>query len=49
MRTECAETKVAAESKLAEAHQLTDEAEKKFTEAEAKVHAAESLQADANR
>lgn len=49
MRTECAETKVAAESKLAEAHQLTDEAEKKFTEAEAKVRAAESLQADANR
>ncbi|XP_045829340.1 protein CROWDED NUCLEI 4 [Trifolium pratense] len=49
MRTECAETKVAAESKLAEAHQLIDEAQKKFTEAEAKVCAAESLRADANR
>lgn len=49
MRTECAETKVAAESKLAEAHQLIDESQKKFTEAEAKVRAAESLQADANR
>ncbi|GAU48021.1 hypothetical protein TSUD_183380 [Trifolium subterraneum] len=49
MRTECAETKVAAESKLAEAHQLIDEAQKKFTEAEARVCAAESLRADANR
>ncbi|KAL6513504.1 hypothetical protein OROGR_020990 [Orobanche gracilis] len=48
MRSECAETKVAAESKLAEPHQLIDEAQKKFTEAEAKVHAAESLQAEAN-
>ncbi|CAL0330943.1 unnamed protein product [Lupinus luteus] len=49
MRSECAETKFAAESKLAEAHQLIDEAHKKFTEAEARVHAAESLQAEANR
>ncbi|KAK7330922.1 hypothetical protein VNO77_25128 [Canavalia gladiata] len=49
MRTECAETKVAAESKFSEAHQLIDEAQKKFTEAEAKVRAAESLQAEANR
>ncbi|KAJ1376032.1 hypothetical protein SESBI_50365 [Sesbania bispinosa] len=49
MRTECAETKVAAESKFAEARQLIDEAQKKFTEAEAKLRAAESLQAEANR
>ncbi|XP_027345925.1 protein CROWDED NUCLEI 4 [Abrus precatorius] len=49
MRTECAETKVAADSKFAEAWQLTDEAQKKSTEAEAKVRAAESLQAEANR
>ncbi|KAI5417861.1 protein CROWDED NUCLEI 4 [Lathyrus oleraceus] len=49
MRTECAETKVAAESKLAEAHQLIEEAQKKFTEAEAKVCTVESLQADATR
>lgn len=49
MRTECAETKVAADSKFTEAHQLIEEAHKKFTEAETKVCAAESLQADANR
>ncbi|KAL1370954.1 protein CROWDED NUCLEI 4 [Arachis duranensis] len=49
MRTECAETKVAAESKIAEAHQLIDEAQKKFTEAEAMMRSAESLQAEANR
>lgn len=45
MRTECAETKVSAESKVSEAHQLIDEAQKKSTEAEAKLHAAESFQA----
>ncbi|KAF7809963.1 protein CROWDED NUCLEI 4 [Senna tora] len=49
MRAECAETKVAADSKFAEAQRLIDEAQKKFTEAEAKVRAAESLQAEANR
>lgn len=49
MRTECAETKVAAESKFAEARQLIDEAQKKFTEAAGKLCAAESLQAEANR
>ena len=49
MRTECAETKVAAESKLAEARQLIDEAQKKFTEAEANIRSAESLQAEASR
>lgn len=49
MRAECAETKVAAESKFAEARLLIDEAQKKFTEAEAKMCAAESLQEEANR
>jgi len=49
LRTESAETKVAAESKFVEARQLIDEAQKKFTEAEAKVRAAESLQAEAKR
>ncbi|TKY55583.1 CROWDED NUCLEI 4 [Spatholobus suberectus] len=49
LRTESAETKVAAESKFAEARQLIDEAQKKFTEAEAKGRATESLHAEANR
>lgn len=49
MRAECAETKVAADSKFAEAHCLIDEAQRKFTEAEAKVRAVESLQAEASR
>lgn len=49
MRTECAETKVAAESKFAEAHRLIGEAQEKFTDAEAKLRAAESLQAEATR
>ncbi|XP_028794691.1 protein CROWDED NUCLEI 4-like, partial [Neltuma alba] len=49
MRSECAETKVAADSKFAEAHRLIDEAQKKFTEAEANVRAAECLQAEASR
>lgn len=49
MRAECAETKVAADSKFADAHRLIDEAQRKFTESEAKVRAAESLQAEANR
>lgn len=49
MRTECAETKVSAESKVSEAHQLIDEAQKKSTEAEAeaKLLAAASFQAKA--
>lgn len=47
--TECAETKVSAESKLSEAHQLIDEAKKNFTEAVVKLHAAESLQAEASK
>ncbi|KAK7386341.1 hypothetical protein VNO78_26507 [Psophocarpus tetragonolobus] len=49
LRTENAETKVAAESKFAEARQLIDEAQNKFTEAEDKVRAAESLQEETNR
>lgn len=49
MRAESAETKVAAESKLAEARNMVEDAQKKFTEAEAKLHVAESLQAEASR
>ena len=49
MRAECAETKVAAESKFSEARSLIDEAQRKFTEAEDKMRAAESVQAEANR
>ncbi|ONI02676.1 hypothetical protein PRUPE_6G214100 [Prunus persica] len=49
MRAESAETKVAAESKLAEARNMVEGAQKKFTEAEAKLHVAESLQAEASR
>ncbi|KAJ1414574.1 hypothetical protein SESBI_18824 [Sesbania bispinosa] len=48
MRTECAETKVSAESRFSEASQLIDEAQKKSTDAEAKLRAAESFQAEAN-
>lgn len=49
MRTECAETKVSAESKFSEAHQLIDEAQKNITEADAKLCAAETLRAEANQ
>lgn len=49
MRAEAAETKVAAESKLAEAHTMEEEATKKLTEADTKLHAAEALEVDANR
>ncbi|KAK8652891.1 hypothetical protein V6N13_126914 [Hibiscus sabdariffa] len=48
MRAESAETKVAAESRLAEARFMIENAEKKFAEAEAKFHAAKSLQAEAS-
>lgn len=47
MRQECAETKVAAEIKLAEAHSMVEDAQKRFVEAEAKLHAAEAFQAEA--
>ncbi|XP_048334786.2 protein CROWDED NUCLEI 4 [Ziziphus jujuba] len=49
MRAECAETKVAAECKLAEACSMMEGAQKKFTDAEVKLHAAESMQIEANR
>lgn len=49
MRAESAETKIGAESKLAEAKSMMEDAHKKFTEAEAKLHAAESLQVEASR
>lgn len=49
MRAESAETKIGAESKLAEAKNMMEDAHKKFTEAEAKLHAAESLQVEASR
>ena len=49
MRAECAETKVAADSKLCEGRSMVENAEKKFAEAEAKLHTAESLEAEASR
>uniref|UniRef100_A0A7N0ZQP6 Protein CROWDED NUCLEI 4-like n=2 Tax=Kalanchoe fedtschenkoi TaxID=63787 RepID=A0A7N0ZQP6_KALFE len=49
MRTESAETKVGAESKLAEAHIKKEDALNKSGEAEARLHAAETLEADAKR
>ncbi|KAL9461189.1 hypothetical protein AB3S75_004231 [Citrus x aurantiifolia] len=49
IRAESAETKVAADSKFAEARCMVENAQKKFAEAEAKLNAAESLQAEANR
>ncbi|CAN6679906.1 unnamed protein product [Malus baccata var. baccata] len=49
LRAESAETKVAADCKLAEAQNMVEEAQKKFTDAEVKLHAAESLQAEACR
>lgn len=49
MRAECAEAKVVAESKLAEALSMMEEAQKKFTDAESKLHTAQSLEAEASR
>lgn len=49
IRAECAETKVSAGSKMSEAHTLIEDALKKFADAEAKMRAAEALQAEANR
>ena len=49
MRAESAEAKVAAESKLAEARSVTEDAQKKLTEVQAKLCAAESLEAEASR
>ena len=41
MRAESAETKVAAENRLSEARMMVDNAQKKFTEAEAKLQVAD--------
>jgi chromosome segregation ATPase len=49
MRAESAEIKVASESKLDEGRNMVVDAHKKFIEAEAKLHAAESLEAEASR
>ncbi|GMH06482.1 hypothetical protein Nepgr_008322 [Nepenthes gracilis] len=49
MRAECAEVKVTAESKMAEACSTIENAQNMYTEAEAKLHLAESLQAEASR
>ncbi|XP_038701948.1 protein CROWDED NUCLEI 4-like isoform X2 [Tripterygium wilfordii] len=49
MRAECAETKVLSDNKLAEARTMVEDAQKKFIEAEAKMHMTESLHAEANR
>ncbi|XP_068343860.1 protein CROWDED NUCLEI 4-like isoform X2 [Pyrus communis] len=49
LRAESAEMKVAADSKLSEARKMVEDAQKKFTDAEGKLHAAESLQAEACR
>lgn len=49
IRAESAETKVASEIKLAEARTMMDDAQRRLTEGDAKLHAAESLQAEASR
>ncbi|KDP32126.1 hypothetical protein JCGZ_12587 [Jatropha curcas] len=49
MRAESAESKVAAECKLADARSMADDAQKKYMDAEAKFRAAEALQAEASR
>ncbi|XVE82980.1 hypothetical protein DITRI_Ditri16bG0049500 [Diplodiscus trichospermus] len=48
MRAESAETKVAADSKLAEAYIMIEDAQKKFAEAEVKIHDAKSLETEAS-
>ncbi|GJS68767.1 protein crowded nuclei 4, partial [Tanacetum coccineum] len=49
MRSECAEAKVGADIKLAEARSMMEEGLKKMTEANAKMQAAEVLEADTSR
>jgi len=49
MRAESAETKLAYESKLAGAREMMEAAQKKFEEAESKLHSAESLHAEGSR
>ncbi|GMJ03892.1 CROWDED NUCLEI 4, LITTLE NUCLEI4 [Hibiscus trionum] len=48
MRAESAETKVAAESRLAEARIMIEDAQKKFEEAEVKLRASKSLHSEAS-
>uniref|UniRef100_A0A2P2KLA8 Uncharacterized protein MANES_12G118800 n=1 Tax=Rhizophora mucronata TaxID=61149 RepID=A0A2P2KLA8_RHIMU len=49
MRAEAAETKVAADCKLAEARIMVEDAQKKFVDAEKKLYAVEALQGEASR
>ncbi|KAH9619440.1 hypothetical protein KSS87_010776 [Heliosperma pusillum] len=49
MRAECAEVKIAAESKMAEARSLVEDTELKYAEAEVKLRAAESLREESRR
>ncbi|ONK74554.1 uncharacterized protein A4U43_C03F7600 [Asparagus officinalis] len=49
MRAESAETKLAYETKLVEAREMMETAQKKLEEAESKLHSAESLHAEASR
>ncbi|KAJ8765639.1 hypothetical protein K2173_014761 [Erythroxylum novogranatense] len=49
MRAEAAETKISAECKLAEARKMVEDSQKKFMDANTKLHAAEALQTEASR
>lgn len=49
MRVEYAEVKVASKNKYAEAQSMMEDALKKFSEAEEKMRAAESLEVEASR
>ncbi|OAY35651.1 protein CROWDED NUCLEI 4 isoform X2 [Manihot esculenta] len=49
MRAESAESKVAADCKLADARSMVEDAQNKYMDAEAKMRAAEALQAEANQ
>ncbi|KAL2905554.1 Protein CROWDED NUCLEI 4 [Bienertia sinuspersici] len=49
IRTECAEVKVASESKMVEARNMVEDAERKYAEAEAKLRTAEFLRDEARR
>ncbi|KAK9135258.1 hypothetical protein Syun_014588 [Stephania yunnanensis] len=49
IRAEYAESKVAADSKMAEARNMLEDAQKKFSDAEIKMRSVVSLQEDANR
>lgn len=49
MRAESAEIKVSYDTKLAEAHQMIEAAQKKFDEAEERLLAAKSLEAESIR